>query len=195
MKTPRSSNRGSTISAQSSASQHSSNPPPSPEQSAPSRRRSARRLSQLVANSNTSSSSYLKQTPVLSILDGSFSSSDPKKSSSTMFRRKAKNLLDSLNDLSSSETGKTSLQDPSSILSKRPTVDSHDLSLKKAKGKSSTKSTNDSDPLSLWLEDCLPPLPPQQSPSLGCKNSPDSLPKLHPSSGEGIIGYLWWLCN
>lgn len=186
MKTPK-----CAFSAPFSGSLHSSDPSRPTEQYAPSRRLASRskRSLQLIAPSSASSSSYSKQTPVLNISYGSFSYSNPEKSSSVMSSCKAKNLLDSLGDLPTSEASKAPLSDPLSILDKRPYVDSsHVPNLKKAKDKSSTKPSNDSDPLSMWLEDCLPPLPPQPSPSFGHKSSSGSFHELHPPLGKGIVG-------
>ena len=123
------------------------------------------------------------------ISDGSSSSSDLQKSSAVVPKRKAKNLLGNLGDLPTSGANMAPLLDPLSILSKRPPANSsYDSVLKKAKDKSSAKSADDSNPLSMWLEDCLPPLPPQPSPSLGRKSSSGSYRESHPSLGEGIVG-------
>ncbi|XXG68522.1 hypothetical protein AAC387_Pa06g1587 [Persea americana] len=70
-----------------------------------------------------------------------------------MSKRKVKNLLKGLCNLPTPGANKAPPSFPSTILGKRPPVDSsHDLDSKKAKDKSPAKSSGDSDPLSMWLE-------------------------------------------
>lgn len=108
-----------------------------------------------------------------------------------MSKHKVKDLLSNLGDLPSFEAGKVSLQDLPFVLGKRSAVDpSHDLGLRKTKGKSSTKLADNSDPLSSWLEDTLPPLRPQPSRFLGHKSSPRSFLGSQSSLGKGVIDSL-----
>eukprot|EP00268_Persea_americana_P004113 TRINITY_DN11299_c0_g1_i2.p1 TRINITY_DN11299_c0_g1~~TRINITY_DN11299_c0_g1_i2.p1 ORF type:complete len:333 (-),score=69.13 TRINITY_DN11299_c0_g1_i2:42-1040(-) len=105
-----------------------------------------------------------------------------------MSRRKPKNLFDSLGDLPTSGVGRVAPSDPS-MLGKRPAPEPHhDPCVPKAKGKSLAKSVDDTDSLSKWLEDCLPPSPIQLSSSSRRKGSFGSLRDPIPSFGEGISG-------
>lgn len=156
VKSPGSSNRGKTTSAHSLGSQWSSGSSPSTEQTPSDQKRSLRKSSQ----SSTSSSSYSKRVPVLEVSDGS-SSSNPDRQPSIMSKRKANDLLSNLGDLPSSEVGKAPPKVPSSALGKRSATDpSPNLGPRKAKGKPSTKPTDDPDLISAWLEGPLPPFPP-----------------------------------
>ncbi|XXG47410.1 hypothetical protein AAC387_Pa02g2071 [Persea americana] len=112
-----------------------------------------KRPSRLAAPSNASASSYSKDSPILNISDSSSSFSEPDNSSYVMSKCKARNLLNSLGNLHAPGSNKASLLNPSSILGKRPPVDSSlGRYSKKAKDKPPTKSSGDFDPLSVWLD-------------------------------------------
>eukprot|EP00268_Persea_americana_P028243 TRINITY_DN27453_c1_g1_i1.p1 TRINITY_DN27453_c1_g1~~TRINITY_DN27453_c1_g1_i1.p1 ORF type:complete len:300 (+),score=46.49 TRINITY_DN27453_c1_g1_i1:1277-2176(+) len=186
VRTPKPSNRSSTFSAQSSVSPHSPEPSPLAEEPASDSKHSVKikRSYQLTAPSSASSSSYSKDPLVLNIFNSSSSSLESNNPSAIMSKHKAKNLLDNLSNLPAPGVSKTSISDPSSMLGKQPTADTSLRRYSKAKDELPTKSSGDSDPLSKWLEDPKPPLPPQHSPSSGWKSSSGPSRDVQPVLGE-----------
>lgn len=187
MKVSRSSRAGNTSSAQSSASQHSLAPTQPANQSPSAWKKSsgAKRSSQRILSSSDSSSSVDHQrTPVLNISDSS-SSSDIGKPSSTLCRRKPKNLFDNLGDLLTSRTGKAPSFGPLSKLGKRPALEPHHDLREPKMGKHPAKFA---DSPSTWLEDC--PLS-QALPQVGRVCSDPFGIKVHPWV-RGFLGLHPW---
>lgn len=100
-----------------------------------------------------------------------------------MSRHKLRNLFDSLDDLPATRTGKASLPGSSSTLGKRSASDLIPDSRWQNVNKRPAKPAKAPDSPSKWLDESLPPLPPQLSSSSGRKGSLGS-----PSLGEGVFG-------